>query len=147
VRRVTTLPTLVLVLAAVVASVPVLLGTGCAAQTSSTSAVIRVSESDFKISAPKQLSAGDVTLRVRNRGPDAHELIVIKLGPQGLPFRSDGLTVDEDALEHSEAGALEPGRPGAVRDLELHLTRGRYALLCNMSGHFLGGMHRTLVVG
>jgi uncharacterized cupredoxin-like copper-binding protein len=105
-----------------------------------------VTESDFKISAPRQVQAGDVTLRVRNRGPDGHELLVIKLGRKGLPFRGDGLTVDEDAVAGSEAGALEPGDSGDVRDLEVHLTPGRYVLLCNMSGHYLGGMKRTLVV-
>jgi uncharacterized cupredoxin-like copper-binding protein len=30
--------------------------------------------------------------------------------------------------------------------LHLHLTPGRYVLFCNMAGHYLGGMHRTLVV-
>ena len=93
------------------------------------------------------MNAGDVVLRVRNRGPDQHELLVIKLGPRGLPFRADGLTVDEDAVKRNEVGVLEPGAPDAVRDLEVRLTPGRYVLLCNMSGHYLGGMRRTFVVG
>ena len=42
--------------------------------------------------------------------------------------------------------ALEPGQPGSVRELALHLRPGRYVLLCNMSGHYLGGMHTELVV-
>ena len=52
---------------------------------------------------------------VRNRGPVAHELIVVRRGSAGLPLRADGITVDEEALEPLTAGALEPGgcRPSA----------------------------------
>jgi uncharacterized cupredoxin-like copper-binding protein len=124
----------------------VILGTGCTGTERAPAAVVRVTESDFKISSPRHVSAGDVVLRVRNRGPDAHELLVIRTGREDLPFRGDGLTVDEDALERNEVGVLEPGAPGSVRELAVRLTPGRYVLLCNMSGHFLGGMRRTLVV-
>jgi len=61
-------------------------------------------------------------------------------------LRRDGLTVDEDAVEPETAGALEPGQPGATRELKLQLEPGRYELLCNMSGHYMGGMHSVLVV-
>jgi uncharacterized cupredoxin-like copper-binding protein len=109
-------------------------------------AVAQVTERDFHISAPARLPAGDVTFRVRNHGPGSHELIVIRLPNRGLPFRADGLTIDEDAVAKVEAGALEPDHAGAVRTLRLHLTPGRYVLLCNMYGHYLGGMHTTVVV-
>ena len=56
------------------------------------------------------------------------------------------MTVNEEALEKVEAGALEPGASGSVRELHLHLKPGRYELFCNMSGHFLGGMHTDVVV-
>jgi uncharacterized cupredoxin-like copper-binding protein len=105
-----------------------------------------VRESDFAIRAARRVSAGDVVLRVRNRGPDEHELIVLRASRPRLPFRSDGFTVDEEALQRSEAGALEPGEPGTVRALRLRLTPGRYVLLCNMAGHYLGGMRADLVV-
>ena len=145
-RRVTTLRTLFALIALAGATGVVVLGSGCAAQSDSTSQIVRVTEKDFKIVAPKRLDAGDVVLRVHNRGPDQHELLVIKVSRRGLPFRGDGLTVDEEAVEGSELGVLEPGESGGVRDLAVHLTPGRYVLLCNMSGHYLGGMHRTLVV-
>jgi len=63
-----------------------------------------------------------------------------------LPLRPDGVTVDEEALERATVGVLEPGAPGSVRHLRVHLRPGRYMLICNMSGHFLGGMHTELVV-
>jgi uncharacterized cupredoxin-like copper-binding protein len=107
---------------------------------------LAVAERDFHIAAPTEVRAGHVTLRVHNKGPDSHELIVIRLAGAALPLRRDGLTVDEDAVEHETAGALEPGQPGATRKLELRLDAGRYELLCNMSGHYMGGMHSILVV-
>src|SRR2546423_6752468 len=60
---------------------------------------VRVNERDFRISAPKRISAGDVRLSVRNNGPDNHEVIVVRVRGSELPLRADGLTVDEDALE------------------------------------------------
>ena len=107
--------------------------------------VIHVNERDFRISAPRKVSPGDVVLSVKNRGPDDHELIVAKVGRFNLPFRRDGLTLDEDAAERSIVGALEPGEPG-TRRLRVRLTPGRYLLICNMSGHYLGGMDRELEV-
>jgi uncharacterized cupredoxin-like copper-binding protein len=110
-------------------------------------AVLRVSEKDFKISAPATVRAGDVRLVVSNHGPDDHELVVVRAPIVGeLPMRRDGLTVDEDAIEHATAGAVEPEPSGTVSKLDIHLKPGRYVLLCNMSGHYLGGMDRTVVV-
>jgi uncharacterized cupredoxin-like copper-binding protein len=121
---------------------------GCAPGQSSTSvdAVVRVTERDFHISAPRQVRAGDVLLRVKNRGPDAHELLLIRDDDGRLPFRGDGVTVNEESLKSDEVGVLEPGAPNSLRELQVHLTPGRYVLLCNMSGHYLGGMRATLVV-
>jgi len=100
--------------------------------------VLRIAERDFKIVLPqKRVRAGDISLLVHNKGPASHELIVIRKGRSRLPLRRDGMTVDEDALEHSI--------PGTHR-LKVHLTPGRYELICNMSGHFFGGMRTQLVV-
>jgi uncharacterized cupredoxin-like copper-binding protein len=55
------------------------------------------------------------------------------------------MTVDEDALEPVIPGLLEPEAPGRHR-LKLRLTPGRYELICNMSGHYFGGMRTQLTV-
>ncbi len=107
---------------------------------------VTITERDFKISAPQDVSAGTVGLSVRNEGPDEHELIVVRQDAGPLPVRRDGLTVDEDAVERREVEGLEPGEPDSVRDLTVHLKPGRYILFCNMSGHYMGGMHTELVV-
>ena len=122
---------------------------GCGSQLGAgggSAAVVQVTERDFAIKTAKQVSAGDVVLHVRNRGPGSHELLVVRMSSDHLPFRSDGLTVDEEAVTKAEIGVLEPAHAGVVRDLRVSLTPGRYVLFCNMSGHFLGGMHTELVV-
>jgi len=105
-----------------------------------------VTERDFHIGAPVEVAAGLADLAVHNEGPDAHELIVVREQGSRLPLRADGTTVDEDGLKRETAGVLEPGDPGAHRNLFVRLKPGRYVLLCNMSGHYRGGMHTDLVV-
>jgi uncharacterized cupredoxin-like copper-binding protein len=130
------------------ASLALLASAGCGgSKAGSHAAVVRVTERDFRISAPKHVRSGNLLLSVRNRGPDAHELIVVRDRSTRLPLRRDGSTVSEEKLEPVIAGALEPGRPHSVRKLRLHLAPGTYELFCNMSGHYLGGMHTKLVVG
>jgi uncharacterized cupredoxin-like copper-binding protein len=76
----------------------------------------------------------------------AHEFIVVKLSGAALPLRRDGMTVDEEAVEARTAGVLEPQRAGTTTVLSARLSAGRYELLCNMTGHYRGGMHAELVV-
>ena len=108
---------------------------------------MRVAEHDFAINAPKRLSAGSFDFVVHNRGPEAHEFLVVRTSDPRLPLRTDGTTVDEDALKRATIGTLEPGKRGSLRHLRVRLSPGRYELFCNMAGHYLGGMHVRLVVG
>lgn len=106
-----------------------------------------VSERDFRITAPEHLRAGRTTLRVVNSGPDTHELIIIRAADARLPLRRDGLTVDEDAVSARTAASYDGLPAGRSRTHQLTLGPGHYLLLCNMAGHFRGGMHTELVVG
>jgi len=123
--------------------------TGCSSGPSSdgAAATVHITERDFHIAvSPSRVPAGHVTLTVRNRGPENHELIVVRLGNKPLPLRTDGVTVNEEALDREKVGGLEPGPPGDVRELRLKLRPGHYEVFCNMSGHYLGGMHAELTV-
>jgi len=136
-----------LVFVAALAVPLLLLVAGCGSTTKAGARSVRVTERDFAIRAPKRIAAGDVDLVVDNDGPDAHELILVRLDGRPLPLRQDGLTVDEEVLERRTLGGLEPGNPGAMRHLRVHLTPGRYELFCNMYGHYRGGMRTQVVVG
>lgn len=107
---------------------------------------VRVTEKDFRIAAPQRLRAGEVQLVAQNDGPDTHELIVVRDDGAPLPLRTDGLTVDEEVLEPRIVAVVEGFAPKTDRALTVRLPPGRYTLLCNMAGHYLGGMHRELVV-
>jgi uncharacterized cupredoxin-like copper-binding protein len=137
--------------AAVLATTILLVVSACASGghgARSKAAVVRITERDFKITAQRHvLPAGEADLTVANTGPDAHELIVVKEIDSRLPMRSDGLTVNEEAVERTTAGALEPGQPGGIRHLDVKLAPGRYVLFCNMSGHYMAGMQTELEVG
>ncbi len=108
--------------------------------------VLQVKVKDFAIKAPEQLAPGAIVLHVRNAGPDNHELLLVRADGHTLPLRPDNLTIDEDAVKPRTVGTLEDDHPGTLRTWRLHLNRGRYILFCNMSGHYLGGMHTLLVV-
>ncbi|HEY2777772.1 MAG TPA: hypothetical protein VGI77_07685 [Gaiellaceae bacterium] len=119
---------------------------GAARATTKTPSVVRVVERDFHISVVHgHLTAGTVVFRVTNRGPDEHEFIVVR-ADHGLPMRPDGITLDEHALEKNIAGSIEPAPAGQTNTLRVTLKSGRYALVCNMFGHYMGGMHAPLVV-
>ena len=122
-------------------------GSGAGAGARRAAPVLAVAERDFSISAPGSVRAGEYTLRVHNEGSTDHELIVVRdAGGRMLPLRPDGLTVREEAIEHDEAGSLEPAAAGATRGLRLHLEPGRYTFFCNMEGHYMAGMHAEVDV-
>jgi len=108
--------------------------------------VVKVTERDFAIKAPHLLRAGTIRFVVTNDGPVSHELILVHAPHGRLPLRDDGFTVDETLLESRIVGTLEPAGPGTTRSLRVRLTPGRYILLCNMAGHFMGGMSSRLLV-
>ena len=133
--------------ASLAAGVLVLTATACGGHVGASGVrVIKVTERDFTIKAPHILRAGTIRFVVTNTGPVSHELILVH-APQGrLPIREDGFTVDETVLESRIVGTLEPAGPGTTRSLQVRLAPGRYVLLCNMAGHFMGGMSSRLLV-
>jgi uncharacterized cupredoxin-like copper-binding protein len=122
----------------------------CSSRSSTTrddGALVQVTARDFHIKvSPARVRAGDVRLIFRNKGPDTHELLIVRAGRRALPLRSDGLTVDEEKLEPVTVTIAEGEPPDAVRVLRLNLRPGHYELFCNMAGHYLGGMRAQLVV-
>src|ERR1700730_18149299 len=122
-------------------------GCGSTPRGSASERVVDVTEKDFHISMPTTFAPGELTFRVHNGGPDAHEFIVMRAADAAaLPHRAAGTTVNAAALKKSLIGELQPGAPGVTRNLSLTLASGRYVFFCDMTGHFMGGMHAEVVV-
>ena len=103
---------------------------------------------DFRIATSRTaVPSGTVTIVIHNRAPATHEFLVLRtdLAPEQLPIAADGLSVDETKVGH--AGEVSDVRAGTIETLKLKLRPGRYVLICNLEGHYLGGMHRSLIVG
>jgi uncharacterized cupredoxin-like copper-binding protein len=116
----------------------ILLG-GVAADASSS---VSVKLTDFKVtSSAKSVGHGKVKFIVANKASDEHELIIIKTSKKA------------SALPVSGGRASEKGSVGEVelaghksKSLTLNLKKGHYALICNVKGHYMGGMHADLTV-
>jgi uncharacterized cupredoxin-like copper-binding protein len=100
------------------------------------------------------VSAGEVSFRATNAGWMLHELVVLPL-PAGQavgarPVGPDGTVNEAGSLgEASRSCGQGSGNgilPGAVGWVTLHLSPGRYELVCNLPGHYATGMYMELDV-
>lgn len=108
----------------------------------------KMAKASMKIKlARSTVKAGEVTFRVTNTSKETvHEMVVvpIKNVETPLPYNADQEQIDEDAARHlGEVAELDPGQSGA---LTLKLAPGKYALLCDVPGHYMNGMWVVLTV-
>jgi uncharacterized cupredoxin-like copper-binding protein len=91
------------------------------------------------------LSAGKANIEVSNRGPQEHELVILRTDSpaNGLPVRGDRVLEHEAGKNYGEVDDLGPGQQ---RSLSVSLPPGRYVLICNLPGHYEKGMHAVLTV-
>jgi len=91
---------------------------------------------------PPSAKAGNVTFDLSNDGTVPHEMVVIK-----TKTKAGDLPVDS-AGKASEAGSVGEAEvePGATDELTLKLAAGRYALICNLPGHYAAGMYSDFTV-
>ena len=108
---------------------------------------------------PSTVPAGQVSFRAINTGGLSHELVVLPL-PQGFPGQRvsgpDGKVDETGSLgEASRTCGADKGDeqsaqygilPGATGWTTVTLSPGRYELICNIAGHYVGGMYAELDV-
>lgn len=92
-------------------------------------------------------TAGRVKITAPNDGKVVHELVLLKTNRDPGSFDVSGGEVDEKALEDS--GAEIPGEiadvpPGESKSMTVDLTAGKYAMICNLPGHYQRGMYGSL---
>lgn len=107
--------------------------------------------------AHASVTAGDVTFTVRNAGKLDHEMVVLKtdVAFDKLPIADAGdppVAVATGANKVDEADNVgETGspnlKPGQSRTFTIkNLAAGTYVLVCNLEGHYAGGMRAALTV-
>lgn len=91
---------------------------------------------------PAETSAGTVTLEVKNEGTLVHEMVVIKTDKGaanlGMP--------NGEADEADAVGEVADLPVGESKTLVLDLKAGKYALVCNLPGHYAADMYAEFTV-
>jgi hypothetical protein len=111
-------------------------------------AVQAITLADFSFELSQPIKAGPQTIRVVNKGSQAHEVVVVKLAPGASV--ADFLDAFRPGVAFSPAGkpigglvGLDPGREGFFR---AEFSPGRYGLICFLpdfitrAPHFTRGM-------
>jgi uncharacterized cupredoxin-like copper-binding protein len=93
--------------------------------------------SEFALASdPAEVASGKVTFAVTNGGAVVHEMVVVKTDTAaGELGAANGEADETDAV--GEVADLEVGKS---KSITLDLPAGHYALLCNLPGHYAGGM-------
>jgi uncharacterized cupredoxin-like copper-binding protein len=125
-------------------AIAALLAAACSGGSSSSETHdVKVKLTEYAISPDLPASsAGKVTFQVTNAGKEKHEFVVLRTNkPAGhLPMQ------EGEASEAGNVGEIGNLDPGQTKGLTLELSAGRYALICNLPGHYVGGMHAAFTV-
>lgn len=104
---------------------------------------LTVTTTEFKF-APSTLSApaGKVKFTLQNQGQAEHELVVLKTNTAAGSLKATGGRVSEA----DSVGEVSETKAGATKSATLNLKPGRYVFVCNIPGHYQGGMRGVLTV-
>lgn len=104
---------------------------------------ISIEMGDFFFKPSKlTVPAGEVTISARNVGKVEHELVLLDTDqdPAKLKTKSNG-EVDEDAYKVTDELEAEPGDTAKKA---VDFTPGKYAMICNLPGHYKSGMYGSV---
>ena len=87
------------------------------------------------------VAAGKVTFNVVNQGKILHEFVIVPGASAAALKEANG-----EANEDGSPGEVPDVKAGAKGSVTVTLPAGDYVLLCNLPGHFAGGMYATLKV-
>jgi uncharacterized cupredoxin-like copper-binding protein len=95
-------------------------------------------------------TAGDVSFVVTNSGTHTHEFVVLQTDTAASAFPIASFEGEDDRIDEDTAGVNvgETGdmEPGTTMTLNITMTAGHYALVCNLPGHYRMGMHQDFQV-
>jgi uncharacterized cupredoxin-like copper-binding protein len=117
--------------------------TAATAATASTTS-IAVALTEWKVTPSRTTAAaGHVTFDVHNGGAQPHELVVLKSSKPAARLGKAGTARLPETGHVGEVGELKAGADGKTT---IDLKPGRYALICNLPGHWTAGMRSDLTV-
>lgn len=104
---------------------------------------VKVTMDEFSLKAsPTSISSGKVTFSAVNEGSNRHELVVLKTSTKAAKLKVSGGRVKETGRV-GDTGVFEGGK---TKKLSVTLTKGHYVLVCNLPGHYSGGMRADFTV-
>jgi uncharacterized cupredoxin-like copper-binding protein len=116
-------------------------GTAAAGTAQESVNVVLGSPGEFSLGAPRTIPAGETTFRVTNEGAAPHELAILKTDTGANLTVRDGRAEEPGLVDRTAEMA-----PGSDATLTVTLEPGRYVLICNLPGHYQGGMWADLTV-
>jgi len=118
--------------------------TTTAAATPLTSVDMAMSEFKF---APDTVTvaAGKVPITQKNTGAVVHEFVLLKSDKPADSFAVKNGQINEEAVG-TNVGEIEDVAPGKSKSKTFDLKPGKYVFICNLSGHYAGGMYGSMVV-
>lgn len=138
-----------------VLTLPALTATGCTDSSGNAGATTRprtptsdrtiaTQLTEYKISLSAHTApAGPVTFAVSNDGAIPHELVLVRTRKPADALLRNGKADITGAVGHLPAARLGVNEHA---ELTVDLPRGHYALVCNLPGHYEGGMHTDFTV-
>ncbi len=101
---------------------------------------------DFKF-APDNVTvaAGKVPITQKNAGGVEHEFVLLKTDQPADSFPLEGSQINEDKAG-TPVGEIEDVAPGKSKSKTFNLKPGKYVFVCNLPGHYSGGMFGSMTV-
>ena len=108
---------------------------------------VTVKMSEFAFT-PKDISAsaGKLVITAPNVGKVPHELVLLKTDKDPGSFPVEDGRMDEEGPGVEAVGEIGETKAGETGKHTFDLEPGRYAMVCNITGHYSGGMWGSLVV-
>lgn len=108
---------------------------------------VTVGEGDmFLTPSATEVATGRVSFTVSNTGPSPHEFVIVKGDPTGTTGDEAGRVSEDGHIGGPEGPEIGNINPGHTKSLTVDLPPGTYTIMCNLPGHYLAGMHSTIVV-
>jgi len=108
---------------------------------------VTVGEGDmFLHPSATTVAAGQVSFTVSNAGPSPHEFVIVKGDPTGTTGDEAGKVSEAGHIGGPEGPEIGNINSGHAKSLTVTLPPGTYTIMCNLPGHYIAGMHATIVV-